>query len=316
MLRKIVWIAMILAVIIGISLFGTGQSTVLAQEQPHNDFMGIWCLGKIVFSSDRGGRFGIYLVSEKVMTPIVDSVDNDFHPKCSPDGKQIAGMRTNASKVSTIWLADVSGKNQRLVAKELTPSRSSQLAWSPKGELVGSFYDQKKIQNIFAVDIVSGKLRPLTTDEDMDKNDPVFAKDGSLCFSGRIVGEQSWKVYCDKKGKRMLRYDLITNSSMMSVCPKDGRWAFAEQVSPEVSIIAIETPSGGLQHLEVGSDFAIFPDWSPDCTKIVFSAVTPERVFRIYVYQLDNGQVTLIDRPTAGSLKSAPSQMATTPSDF
>jgi Tol biopolymer transport system component len=93
--------------IIGLNGLATGQS-------------------KIVYTSDAGNKFGIWLIDEAGGTPLQISPANDFAnaPSISPDEKHVVYMSLHDNKPN-IWMSDADGSNPRQLSfgnADLNPS--------------------------------------------------------------------------------------------------------------------------------------------------------------------------------------------------
>ena len=91
--------------------------------------------GKVVFSSGRAADFDIWsldLVSGK-LTQLTQGRHFNDHPRWSPSGDLIAFTRASEDSISSIWVMDPDGGNQRRVTKGVfcqTPS------WHPDGKTI------------------------------------------------------------------------------------------------------------------------------------------------------------------------------------
>ncbi len=114
-------------------------------------------------------------VSDGTTTQLTDNEWWDYSPLWSPDGESIAFFSTRDDFHSEdgpyewdLWLMDADGSNERRLTEQAT--RKMDATWSPDGESIayesrcdddycGNDYDD----NIYVVDVSSGKLRRVTT---------------------------------------------------------------------------------------------------------------------------------------------------------
>ena len=91
---------------------------------------------KIAFVSNRGGKFGIWVMNANGSGKRLLTADGAV-PAWSPDGNTLAFVRTNG-RTDAIWMMDADGGNQRrlTVPPQLGSdyARDSMPEWSPDGE--------------------------------------------------------------------------------------------------------------------------------------------------------------------------------------
>lgn len=155
--------------------------------------------------SSEGSRFAYTAFDEStesmnIYTQIVDTGEplqltrhpnDDFAPEWSPDGQQIAFVRSDESGGgSTIWLVpSLGGPEKRLISRNI--SGNPRIAWSPDGNRI-AFTDRPEPDApnaVFEVEVSTGDVTQLThaTSQHWGDHTPSYAPDGkSLTFIASV----------------------------------------------------------------------------------------------------------------------------------
>lgn len=91
--------------------------------------------GKIVFASGRATNFDIWvldILTKRLHQLTVGEHWNDF-PKWSPDGKQVAFISMREDTISSLWIMNADGSDQRALTKNIHCGFPS---WSPDGRQI------------------------------------------------------------------------------------------------------------------------------------------------------------------------------------
>ena len=220
---------------------------------------------RIAFSSDRDRNYEIYLMDDdgKNQQNLTNHPDRDSVPSWSPDGKRIA-FTSERDGNDEIYVMDADGGNQQNLTNHPEDERAP--AWSPDGKRIAFVSDRDRFldihgfptSEIYVMDADGENPQNLTNNRHDDRS-PSWSPDGK-----RIV----FLSYRD--GHFIGDFELITSE-----------------------IYVMDVDGGNQQRLTENRKNDESPSWSPDGTRIVFSAdrkgdfVNSE----IYVMDADGGNL-------------------------
>ena len=220
---------------------------------------------RIAFSSDRDRNYEIYLMDDdgKNQQNLTNHPDRDSVPSWSPDGKRIA-FTSERDGSDEIYVMDADGGNQQNLTNH--PGRDYSPSWSPDGKRIAFVSDRDRFldihgfptSEIYVMDADGENPQNLTNNRHDDRS-PSWSPDGK-----RIV----FLSYRD--GHFIGDFELITSE-----------------------IYVMDVDGGNQQRLTENRKNDESPSWSPDGTRIVFSAdrkgdfVNSE----IYVMDADGGNL-------------------------
>lgn len=239
----------------------------------------------IVFSrSDRNLAFDLYVVRIRggERTRLNNSPGNESQPRWSPDGLNIAFVRTPEGSPSQpdIFVIDTSGENER----RLTSQGGTSTDWSPDATRLAFTTDRDADpadfpsgaslpHELYVVDVASGTETRLTDTLDGSEDDPQWSLDGStiaytLWFDDDISSEDAeiYSIRADGSGVQQL-----TDTGRF-------RYDFRPTWSPRGAFVVYEVQRGqraiktdifvmradGSEHKNITADYrlpAINPDW-------------------------------------------------------
>jgi Tol biopolymer transport system component len=261
--------------------------------------------GKIAFVSDKGGAPFIYVMNPDGSNPTKlgswFGVPNTF---CwSPDGTRIAFIDEDG------WLCSVNADGTSLSKLAEIPSYS--ISWSPDGrKIAAGCFDQ----DIYTVDVATGKLKNLTNSPGIKEGSPSWSPD-----SKKIAFVVSDPPYCDiglmdaDGGNRttLISDRGIYNELAWSPSGEKIVYIWDSGVEPGregicYDICVVDTKDYHKTNLTCSShDDDREPSWSPDGKKIVFSSRRQVTDMQIYVMNADGSQLTKLT--TGDSSKYSPS---------
>ena len=123
--------------------------------------------------------------------PLVSSTAVEFHPRFSPDGKQLAFVSDRGGS-QELWLADADGGNP----KQLTSLGAYIMGyprWSPSGQQIAFHARVQDTFQIYVLDVAGGIPRQLTN-EARDTTAPSWSDDGKTLYVGKMIPGR-WLVY-------------------------------------------------------------------------------------------------------------------------
>lgn len=185
---------------------------------------------KILFASDREGKFDIYVADPdgSNVTRLTGEQAGDLTPKWSPDGKRIAFSRNGAIMVMNSDGTDVKQVTQPEPESTAAPCKAGGFlgGWSPDGEHI-SFYAAsatRGIGQVCTVKVDGSDLTVVKSDPDTYHVEPVWSPTGDWIVY-RSIREGNHEIY-------KIRPDgsddtNLTNSPATDIEPDwspDGNW--------------------------------------------------------------------------------------------
>jgi Tol biopolymer transport system component/beta-lactamase regulating signal transducer with metallopeptidase domain len=229
--------------------------------------------GKIVFTSDRGSSFDIYVMEVDGANPVnlTDHPAEDSEPVWSSDGSKIAFTSDRDGNME-IYAMDSRGANLiRLTSHQASDSSPS---WSPDGTKVVFCSNRDGNEEVYRVNLDSSDPVKLTDHPSYDRN-PAWSPDGTkIAFASSRGG--NWDIYVmDVDGSNLVR---LTNDSTQSdsepAWSPDGTriafFSFGFGKGMGLNIIGTD----GSDPIPVNTppfESARHPTWSPDGSKLAFA---------------------------------------------
>ena len=178
---------------------------------------------KILFLSDKGipcdACYRIYVVNadgsgERRLTnnrtpgpPTPSTVQSNFAPAWSPDGRRIAFVRTTGflSPLGEVWVMNADGTEQRRLTREASGWPYFALAWSPDGQKLAFTSDRDGNAEIYSINTDGSGLRRLTGNPKYD-GDGAWSPDGRriVFVSNRDGHSEVFVMNADGSGQRKL----------------------------------------------------------------------------------------------------------------
>jgi Tol biopolymer transport system component len=210
------------------------------------------------------------------LTLLTAPIENSEGPAFSPDGTQIA-----FSKVTSIWIMNADGSQQRFLPNTLSNSNSNNPTWSPDGTKIAFSLDYK----IWVVNVDGTNAIQLSDGTTLD-DFAAWSPDGSKIAFVKDYFSPNAQIYVmSSDGSNPVN---LTNSIFACRHPA---W------SPDGSKIAYDSsaeiftmnPDGSNQTQISTTPYVFFnedPAWSPDGSKIAFTSYRDGNA-QIYVMNAD-----------------------------
>jgi len=233
--------------------------------------------GELVFSSDRGAGFDLYIVPEDGGdTELLVGGDGDDHdPAWSPGGRRLAFARvTDQGRDSSILVVDADGSG--LVELTSGPQVDRQPSWSPDGTRIAFVRSvpRRGISNLHVVNVDgSGRRRLTRSAEGVADASPAWSPDGTrIAFSSTRDGglPEVYVMGADGSGRLRLTENVALDASP-AWSPDGTRIAF-ERCCPGGSseIYVMGADGEGGTNLTGSPAHETSPAWSPDGARIAY----------------------------------------------
>jgi Tol biopolymer transport system component len=208
----------------------------------------------------------------------------------SPDGTKIAYVDSPSGTGDTVHVANVDGSNIQEFARTNLAGDAKAPRWSPDGTKVvfqGRPSSGGRIGNIYVLDVTTGRVEQITDLEQVTAGvwwmAPTFSSDGQTVFFNEPrragigaddigQGWDLWSVPASGGEPTLVR----RNAFMADVSPTGDAIAYIEARSGDAGFetggVYVARPDGTDARKIAGGPSAEFPRWSPEGSKIAYSA--------------------------------------------
>jgi Tol biopolymer transport system component/DNA-binding winged helix-turn-helix (wHTH) protein len=212
------------------------------------------------------------LQDSRLTTPPAGSI-GDSEPAVSPDGKEIAFVRTLSDGVSQIVVFSLAAENERVVG--VIPGKISGLTWDETGRDLIYSSDRSGIYRLWRIPATGGISRLIDVGEDAVS--PIISARGHrLAYAREHVDNNIWRVRLRDQSGDDDRDKLIDSSRLEAqpqFSPDDSKITFISDRSgaPEVWVSNADG-SDPVRLTDMGTPVTGSPNWSPDGRQIAFDS--------------------------------------------
>lgn len=233
--------------------------------------------GKILFESDRGGNWDIYLMNSdgsQVLQLTTDATD-ERRPSWHPNGKQIVFESDRSGQYKLYRLSIANGKIGRLNVPEL-PGTPIFARFAPNGALAYSMKYEGDSSKLVVLDPL-GQLQIELLDDGFRSFYPTWSSDSNklLFFSRHDTENDDDEIYqINIDGSELKRLThWPTHNFCPSWSPNDSLIAYAQSMDGSRPEIFVMHSDGRYpKRLTNNQDGETLPQWSPDGSKLLITA--------------------------------------------
>ena len=244
--------------------------------------------GKMAFAAygqRSSGDWDIHVVDGAGLWRVTDNSARDESPVWSPDGTEIAFLRSQSSGGGQVWIIDENGGNERQLTFTESGIWNSPIDWSPDSDRI-LFDSGRGSGGMFTMDTNGGNVTKI--------NDATLASSGGWSPDGQYVAYLPNDLQTIRI-EESDTYSLVREISLgESVIAQQLRWSpdgrmFA--VWHGVALLLVSVDGTQIESIPL-PDGAGFMNWTPDGRRIVFENF-PGRIFTTDL----EGNVEQLDLP-------------------
>ena len=238
------------------------------------------------------------------------------HPVWSPDGQWLAFQEISSPDLdalpmgtSTLWIVSSQGGAPRQLTQVNNPPGTHYApSWSPDGKRVAFINFNTVSPQVWSIAVSGDGLQSITKHGTGDKSWPIYSPDGKSIYYNR--GETFWKTPVSPAtgaavGEPIKVADLGTTVIRNATLSANGKWIAYTASTSTNNLISVpmspltNQPDGSPSFLtnQPGTRH-VSPAFSPDGTRIAFSAYTKGNVSNVWIANADGGNLNQVT--TAG----------------
>jgi Tol biopolymer transport system component len=246
---------------------------------------------KIVYFSDAYGVYDIYVLdaSRNSLKNITKNNAQDYSPNWSPCGKKISYVSDEAG-YNDIYIIDADGSNKKQLVNN--GGNNYNPIWSKDGERILYISDEEEILNIYSI-TTDGTDKQKLTDDDYFAQDICLSPDGSqVVYVAYEMVSTVLEVFLLQLPT--LEIEIMTETMCYTTMPL---WAlggtriiFNSIMDDYLDIYIIDPDGSNMEKLTDNNKDNHLLTISDDGRFIFFQTFEVDDAFRLYMYDLENGQ--------------------------
>ncbi len=263
---------------------------------------------KIIFTSGRSGQDEVWqILSDGTgATKLTTTASGGFSatPAYSPDESKIAFARSEGSGTQ-IWVMNADGSSP--VQLTTTGPVNAFPKWSPDGSKIAFHSTRDGNFEIYVMDASGANQTRLTNDAGTDEF-PSWAPDGSkLVFASDRGGTfQLFTMNADGSEPTQLTTDANVDAAAGQWSPLGDKIVFGgsteTSAGTRTQIFVVNADGSGGTQLTQTTSNELFPSWSRDGLKIVFSSARDGGDFQLYTMNADGSNQTRLTQTSSHDL--------------
>jgi Tol biopolymer transport system component len=251
----------------------------------------------IVYASKASGDFEIYsinLTGKKETRLTFNDKSDDLYPSFSPIGEWIAFVaKTNDE--TDLFLMDFEGKNTKRLTNVKNVYNGSFCSWSPDGQTIAFVSSHEGNNEVYTINLDGSNLTNLTKNKSSD-GFPSWSPDGERIVFSSDRNESNSLFVMTRDGSDVTQVTNNTNDIAPDWSAATNKIIFQRRLSRFKSQLFSIDPNGeNLKSISSGDDLEFYPKWSPDGTRILFTAgdMTNSDLFYMDIKTKDVIQLTI-----------------------
>jgi Tol biopolymer transport system component len=232
---------------------------------------------RIAYTDLRNGRQELWIMNADGSGQrfVTGDAATYFGASWSPDDKQIAAVRWDASNTQQILLVAADGSNEAVLTDEPSSTAiTSAPSWAADGSvLYYTAWLQNSDRELYSM-LPDGKGLQQVTHNNVDDADPALSPDGRyLAFDRGAAGQQQLYVMgAGGGGVRQVTHSRFVSNVEPTWSPDGTELAFASNRSGTFHIYRLDLATGRVRKLTGGTAFDRQPSWSGDGSWIAFTS--------------------------------------------
>ena len=222
--------------------------------------------GPIVFASDRGGRWDIWVMDADGSNPVNLTKDwaEDDYPEFSRDGKKIVWIKGRGAD-GELWVMNADGTEKKQLTSDGFSDRDA--TWSPDGSQVAWRSQRKGNPDIYLMNADGSNVRRLTTDPAADFA-PDWSPDGRhIAFTSQRSGDNAiWVMNADGSDQHPLTPNGM-HAALPGWSPDGSRIVFADgtcDTCGQSDLFWMRADGTGITRITATPDNELAKSWSTD----------------------------------------------------
>jgi Tol biopolymer transport system component len=250
----------------------------------------------IVYASDVEANFEIYtkVIATGETKRVTHNLGHDSFPSFSPDGTQIIFNSDMEKENNDVYLMNVDGSDLRKMTDGPGWDASPPNCWSPDGTQVLLLSDNNGgKENIYLMNIepyAPHRIDPkIVSDQPLD---PAYAPDGE-----KIVYTLPTEIrILDTRSQTDRLVYKIASAGSISFSPDGSKLLFQARIEENTEICSVNIDGSGFTNITENPSRDMAPAYSPDGTRIAFSAsrASGTSTFELYVMNADGSDPRLV----------------------